>query len=92
MKRGIHFTVPLPSIDRKDTYTDTNRWENLRQYATEMGSSATIYIQSFIKTGSGTEKLMGKGKLQTHRQHGKRRSLLSFFFQNRESRPKMTSI
>jgi hypothetical protein len=29
------------------------------KYTAAMGSSAMIYIPSFIKTGSGTEKLMG---------------------------------
>jgi hypothetical protein len=28
------------------------------KYAVEMGSSAVIYIQSFIKSGSGIQKLM----------------------------------
>jgi hypothetical protein len=27
------------------------------KYAVQMGSGATIYIPSFIKTGSGTQKL-----------------------------------
>jgi hypothetical protein len=29
------------------------------KYAVEMGSGATIYIPSFIKTGSGIQKLNG---------------------------------
>jgi hypothetical protein len=29
------------------------------KYATEMGSAAMIYISSFIKTGSGIQKLTG---------------------------------
>jgi hypothetical protein len=29
------------------------------KYAVEMGSGAMIYIPSFIKTGSGIQKLMG---------------------------------
>jgi hypothetical protein len=38
------------------------------KYATEMGSGAVIYIPSFIKIGSGIQKLMG-GIIhrQTHR-------------------------
>jgi hypothetical protein len=36
------------------------------KYAIEMGSSAMIYIQSFMKIGSGIQKLMG-GDTQTHR-------------------------
>jgi hypothetical protein len=31
------------------------------KYAAEMGSGATICIPSFIKTGSGTQKLMEWG-------------------------------
>jgi hypothetical protein len=34
-----------------------------------MGSSAVIYVPSFIKTGSGIQKLM-RGDTQTHRQQG----------------------
>jgi hypothetical protein len=39
------------------------------KYAVEMGSCAMIYsyIQSFIKIGSGIQKLIG-GDTQTHRQ------------------------
>jgi hypothetical protein len=51
------------------------------KYALEMGSGATIYIPSFIKIGSGIRKSM-EG---THRQHGERINLLSFF-QNKGSR------
>jgi hypothetical protein len=42
-------------------------------YAVEMGSAAMIHIPSFIKTGSGIQKLMG-GRIQ--RQPGNRVSLL----------------
>jgi hypothetical protein len=31
------------------------------KYATEMGSCAMIYIPSFIKIGSGIQKLIGGG-------------------------------
>jgi hypothetical protein len=54
------------------------------EYAIEMGSGAMIYISSFIKIGSGIQKLIGV----THRQRGDRISLL-LFFQNRESRLKI---
>jgi hypothetical protein len=47
------------------------------KYTVEVGSSATMYISSFIKIGSGIQKLIG-GDSQTHRQHGDRISLLSF--------------
>jgi hypothetical protein len=46
-----------------------------------------MYIPSFIKTGSGIQKLIG-GDAQTHRQHGDRINLL-LCFQNKESRLKM---
>jgi hypothetical protein len=49
------------------------------KYAVEMGSGAVIYIQSFIRIGSGIQKLMGRsGYLQTHRQHDDLISLLLF--------------
>jgi hypothetical protein len=35
-----------------------------------MGSGAMIYVPSFIKTGSGIQKLMGGGYIDTHRQQG----------------------
>jgi hypothetical protein len=47
------------------------------KYIVEMGSGATIYIPSFIKIGSGIQKLMGGGGgSQSHRQHGGHISLL----------------
>jgi hypothetical protein len=55
------------------------------KYAVEMGSGAMIYIPSFIKIGSGIQKLIG-GNRMTHRQQGDRISLL-VFFQSKESRP-----
>jgi hypothetical protein len=45
------------------------------KYAVEMGSGAIIYIPSFIKIGSGIQKLI-LGDTQTHRQHGDLISLL----------------
>jgi hypothetical protein len=44
------------------TYSHTDGWKGFMYYAAEMGSVAVIYIQSFIKTGSGIQKLMGWGK------------------------------
>jgi hypothetical protein len=38
------------------------------KYVVEMGSGAMIYIQSFIKTGSGIQKLMGGGGRRMHMQ------------------------
>jgi hypothetical protein len=42
------------------------------KYSVEMGSGATIYIPSFIKTVSDIQKLIG----DTHRQDGDSISLL----------------
>jgi hypothetical protein len=36
------------------------------KYAVEMGSGAMIYIPSFIKIGSGIQKLTGRGDTQRH--------------------------
>jgi hypothetical protein len=46
------------------------------KYATEMGSSVMIYIPSFIKIGSGIQKLIGGYR---HRQHGDLISVLPIF-------------
>jgi hypothetical protein len=54
------------------------------KYAVEMGSGAMIYIPSFIKNGSGIQKLIC-GDTQTHREHGDLISLL-LFFRNKQSR------
>jgi hypothetical protein len=52
-----------------------------------MGSGAVIYVPSFIKIGSGIQKLMS-GDTQTHTQQ---RDLISLhlLFQNKESMLKM---
>jgi hypothetical protein len=51
-----------------------------------MGSGVVIYVPSFIKIGSGIQKLIGE---DTQTQHGDLISLLIFFFfQNTESRLK----
>jgi hypothetical protein len=47
------------------------------KYAVEMGLGAMINIPSFIKIGSGIQKLIGGA--QTHRTHGDFISLLLFF-------------
>jgi hypothetical protein len=60
------------------------------KYAVEMGSDAMIYIPSFIKTGSGIQKLI-RGDTQTHRQHGDLISQLSFL-QNNNSGLKMGGV
>jgi hypothetical protein len=63
------------------------------KYAVEMGSAGMIYIPSFIKTGSGIQKLMERtgADSRKHRQRGDRISLL-LFFQNKESRLKFRSF
>jgi hypothetical protein len=59
------------------------------KFAVEMGPGATIYTPSFIKTGSGIQKLMRNGvHRHTHTQHSDRISLLSFF-QNKENKLKL---
>jgi hypothetical protein len=54
------------------------------EYAVEMGSGVMIYLGSFIKIGSGIQKLI-RGDSQIYRQNGDHISLL-FFFQNRDCR------
>jgi hypothetical protein len=61
------------------------------KYAVEIGSGAMMYVPSFIKTGSGIQKLMGRIHIQTHRQHGDLISLL-LFSQNRGNRLKIRNI
>jgi hypothetical protein len=56
-ERGIQFTEPLPKNDR-ETHIDIDRWEGFMKYAFEMGPSAMIHIQNFIKIGSGIQKLI----------------------------------
>jgi hypothetical protein len=62
------FTETLPSNDKGDANTDTDGWERYMKYDMEIGSGAMIYMPSFIKIGSGIQKLMGLGDTQTHRQ------------------------
>jgi hypothetical protein len=51
-------------------------------HRSEMGSGVMIYIPSFIKIGSGIQKLVGEGIHRHNRE-------LIFSFQNKESRLKM---
>jgi hypothetical protein len=53
------------------------------KYAVEMGSGAMIYMSSFIKTGSGIQKFIGRST-QTHSQHGNLISLVLYFFKIRK--------
>jgi hypothetical protein len=48
------------------------------KYAVEMGSDATMYVPSFIQTGSGIQTFI-KWDTQTHREHGDFISLILFF-------------
>jgi hypothetical protein len=57
----------------------------IMKYAVEMGAGVMTYIPSFMKIGSGIQKLTGG----IHRQHGDIISLL-IFFQNKESRVRWT--
>jgi hypothetical protein len=52
--RGHVSTEPLPRNDR-----------GIHIQTIEMGSGAMIYVPSFIKIGSGIQKLMGGGDTQT---------------------------
>jgi hypothetical protein len=45
------------------------------KFAAEMGSGAVLFVRSFMKIGSGIEKLIGG----TYRQHGDSISLNLFF-------------
>jgi hypothetical protein len=58
-------------------------WKGLIKCAFMMGSGAMIYIQIFIKIGSGIQKLIGR--IRIYKQHGDVISLL-LCFQNKESR------
>jgi hypothetical protein len=54
------FTESLPSNDRKDIHTDTLTDEKgFMKDAVEMGSGAMIYTPSYMKIGSGIQKLTG---------------------------------
>jgi hypothetical protein len=59
------------------------------KYAVEMGLVVMIYIQSFIKIGSGIQTFIG-GDTQTHRQHGNLISLV-LLLQNKKKRLRMNS-
>jgi hypothetical protein len=63
------------------TYIHTDWWE----YAVDKDLGAMVYIPTFINTGSDFQKVMERGDTRTHREHGDRISLLSFF-KNKESR------
>jgi hypothetical protein len=52
-----------------------------------MGSGAVIYVPSFIKFGSGVQRLIG-GDTHTHTRTATRSHKATLFFQNEESRLK----
>jgi hypothetical protein len=60
------------------------------EYAVEMGSGAMIYIPSFIKFGSGVQKLMGGGGY-TDTQDGDRIRLV-LFLENKRTRLKIIEM
>jgi hypothetical protein len=61
---GNVFISPFPSNDR-GIHIQTHRGEGFIKYAVEMGSGAMIYIQSFIKIGSGIQKFNRVGNRDT---------------------------
>jgi predicted Rossmann fold nucleotide-binding protein DprA/Smf involved in DNA uptake len=65
----------LPSNYKGVIHTDTDGWDGFMIYAVEMGSVAMIYVPSFIKIGSGIQKLIEQGA-QTLREHD---DLISLF-------------
>jgi hypothetical protein len=50
------------------------------KYAVEMGSGAMIYIPSFIKIGSGIEKMVGGGFIDTQTAWGSHMRTIIYFF------------
>jgi hypothetical protein len=56
-------------------YTQTQRLRGFIKYAVKMGSGVMICIPSFIKIGSGIQKLMGS-EIHRHRRNRDRISLL----------------
>jgi hypothetical protein len=48
----------LPSNDERDAHIDTQTDGRVMKYVFEMSSGAIIYIPSFIKIGSGSQKLI----------------------------------
>jgi hypothetical protein len=67
------------------TYRHTDWWEGFFNYVIEVGSGAVIHVPSFIKIGSGIQKLIGG----IHTQTATRSHKPPFFFQNKESRLKI---
>jgi hypothetical protein len=74
---NVHYLLP---VYEKEIHIETKRF---MEAAVEMGSSAVMYILSFIKTLSNIHKLIW-GESDTHRQHSDFISLLFFFFKIRK--------
>jgi hypothetical protein len=53
------FTEPLPSNDRRIHIKTRRLRGRIYEVSVEMGSVAMTYISSFIKIGSGIQKLIG---------------------------------
>jgi hypothetical protein len=70
------------------TYKHTDRWEGFINEAVEMGSGALMYVPSFIKIGSGIQKLIGGINTHTNAQTATWSHKPNLFFQNKESRLK----
>jgi hypothetical protein len=49
-------SISLQTIGRY-TYRHRDSWDGFMKYAVEMGSGGMIYVPSFIKIGSGIQKL-----------------------------------
>jgi hypothetical protein len=57
LKEG--YTLPsLCLVTVGGIHIQTHRWQGFMKYAVEIGSGAMIYIPSFIKIGSGIQKLI----------------------------------
>jgi hypothetical protein len=57
------------------------------KYAVEMGSGAMLHIPSFVKIGSGIQKLIGLDTQTAWKSH---KLTFIFFFKNKESRLKFS--
>jgi hypothetical protein len=61
------------------TCIHTDWWEKFFNNAIEMGSGVVIYVPSFIKIGSGIQKLKGGGGIHRHT-HRQQRDLIRLLF------------
>jgi hypothetical protein len=81
MKEG--YTLPsLCLATVGEIHIHTHRWQGFMKYAIEMGPVAMIYKPTFIKIGSGTQKLIRGRKFtgtQTHRHPDSMEIALAYF-------------